>query len=116
MVVDTLCAFYWLLSKQPTDCEIYWQSFDIAIFNEVVTNTYSYFLSGNDAGYLPDAVANKIEIYAIWISATYIGSSISITGVILAMMLIAIAALAIGTVASCHNLMNYPPPKEVGVS
>ena len=116
MVVDTLCAFYWLLSKQPTDCEIDWQSFDIAIFNEVVTNTYSYFLSGNDAGYLPDAVANKIGIYAIWISATYIGSSISITGVILAMMLIAIAALAIGTVASCHNLMNYPPPKEVGVS
>ena len=33
-----------------------------------------------------------IEIYAIRISATYIGSSISITGVILAMVLIAIAA------------------------
>ena len=32
-----------------------------------------------------------IEIYAIRISATYIGSSISITGVILAMVLIAIA-------------------------
>lgn len=44
MVVDTLCAFYWLLTKQPTDCEIDWQSFDIAIFNEVVTNTYPYFL------------------------------------------------------------------------
>ena len=81
-----------MLTKQPTDCEIDWQSFDIAIFNEVVTNTYPYFLSSNDAVYLPDAVANKIEIYAIWISATYIGSSISITGVILAMVLIAIAA------------------------
>lgn len=44
MVVDTLCAFYWLLTKQPTDCEIDWQSFDIGIFNEVVTNTYPYFL------------------------------------------------------------------------
>lgn len=65
MVVDTLCAFYQLLTKQPTDCEIDWQSFDIAIFNEVVTNTYPYFLSSNDAVYLPDAVANKIEIYAI---------------------------------------------------
>ena len=65
MVVDTLCAFYQLLTKQPTDCEIDWQSFDIAIFNEVVTNTYLYFLSSNDAVYLPDAVANKIEIYAI---------------------------------------------------
>lgn len=92
MVVDTLSAFYWLLTKQPTDSDIDWQSFNIAIFNKFVTNTYPHFLSSNDAGDLLDSVVNNIEIYAIPISATYIGSSISIIGVILAMVLIAIAA------------------------
>ena len=81
-----------MLTTQPTDSDIDWQSFNIAIFNKVVTSTYPYFLSSNDAGDLLDSVVNKIEIYAIPISATYIGSSISITGVILAMVLIAIAA------------------------
>ena len=65
MAVDTLCAFYWLLTKQPDDCDIDWQSFDIAIFNEVVTNTYAHFLSSNDAGHLLDAVVTKIDDSAI---------------------------------------------------
>lgn len=65
MAVDTLCAFYWLLTKQPDDCDIDWQNFDITTFNEVVTNTYAHFLPSNDAGHLLDAVVTKIDDSAI---------------------------------------------------
>lgn len=65
MAVDTLCAFYWLLTKQPTGCDIDWQNFDITTFNEVVTNTYTHFVPSNDAGHLLDAVVKKIDDSAI---------------------------------------------------